>query len=149
VAVLLGEDDGQGSPGLDEPTGPAVWSRPAGLFPPGDEVPLGLDEPGLAEPGLLLEAPGLVEVAALLACTLPPVPVMPALGWLVEVPLVVGDGDVEVDGDGLLVVGVGAGLVLVGIELFEVPGDGVAPDVGETLRWHLVAAVGVEDVPPL
>jgi hypothetical protein len=119
------------------------------LFPPGDEVPLGLAEPGLAVLGLLLEAPGLVDVAALLACTLPPVPVMPALGSLGEVSLVVGDGDVEVDGDGLLVVGVGVALVVAGTELFEVPGDGVAPAVGETLRWHLVAAVGDGDVPLL
>jgi len=149
VGVLLGEDDGQGRPGLDEPTGPAVWSRPAGLFPPGDTAPLGLAEPGLAEPGLPLEAPGLAEVAALLACALSGVPVVPELGWLGEVLLVVGDGDVEVDGDGLVLVGVGVGLVVVGTELFEVPGDGVAPDVGETLRWHLVAAVGDGDVPPL
>jgi hypothetical protein len=149
VAVLLGEDDGQG-PGLDEPTGPAVWSRPAGLFPPGDTAPLGLADPGLAEPGLLLEAPGLAEVAALLACA-PGVPVVPELGWLGEVSLVEGDGDVEVDGDGLVLDGVGVGvvLVLVGTELFDVPGDGVALDVGETLRWHLVAAVGLGDVPLL
>jgi len=142
VAVLLGEDDGQGSLGLDEPTGPAVWSRPAGLFPPGDAVPPGLPEPGLAEPGPLLEAPGLAEVLA-------GAPVVPELGWLGVVSLVVGDGDVEVDGDGLVVVGVGVGLVVVGTELFEVPGVGVALAVGETLRWHLVAAVGLGDVPPL
>lgn len=144
VAVLLGEDDGQGSPRLEEPTGPAVWSRPAGLFAPGDTAPL-----GLAEPGLLLEAPGLAEVAALLACALAGVPVVPELGWLGEVSLVLGDGDVEVDGDGLVLVGVGVGLVVVGTELFEVPGDGVVLEVGETIRWHLVAAVGLEDVPLL
>lgn len=146
VAVPLGEDDGQGL-GLDVFTGPAVTFCPAGLFEPVDAVELGLDEPGLAESGLLLDAPGLVEVAAL-ACALPPVPVMPELGSVVEEPLVVGDGDVEVDGDGLVLVGVGVELRVAGGELEE-PGIGETLDVGETARWHLAAAVEVGETPLL
>lgn len=128
VAVLLGEDDGHGPVGLDELIGPAVWFRPAERFPPGARA-LGLGEPGLAEP----LAPGLVEVAALLASA-PGVPVVPELGSLGEVSLVVGDGEVVV-GPGLVDVGPGEVLVLVGTELSELPGDGLIVGDAELLTW--------------
>ena len=82
-------------------------------------VAVGLGEPPLAEP-----LPP-VEAGELLAAALPAVPVVPEVGWVGVVSLVVGDGDVVVEGDGLVDVGVGVALVLVGAELFELPGDGV------------------------
>jgi hypothetical protein len=129
-AVLVGEADGHGPVGPDELTGPAVWSRPAERFPPGASgVGLELGEPVLAEP----LAAGLLEVAALLAWA-PGVPVVPELGSLGEVSLVVGDGEVVV-GRGLVGVGPGEVLVLVGAELFELPGDGLMVGDAELLTW--------------
>lgn len=142
VTVRDGELDGDavthGKPLKDEPTGAAVLSRPAAWFPVGARpVAVGSGEPPLAEP-LPLEA------GELLAAALPAVPVVPEVGWVGVVSLVVGDGDVVVDGDGLVVVGVGVALVLPGAELFELPGDGVTPVEGELVAWHLLAAGEVE-----
>ena len=142
VTVRDGELDGDavthGLPLKDEPTGAAVLSRPAAWFPVGARpVAVGSGEPPLAEP-LPLEA------GELLAAALPAVPVVPEVGWVGVVSLVVGDGDVVVDGDGLVDVGVGVALVLPGAELFELPGDGVTPVGGGLVVWHPVAAGEVD-----
>jgi hypothetical protein len=135
---LDGETDTQGNPLIEEPMGLAVLSRPADWFPVGARpVAVGSGEPPLAEPLPL-------EPGELLAAALPAVPVVPEVGWVGVVSLVVGDGDVVVDGDGLVDVGVGVLLVLPGAELFELPGDGVTPVEGVLVGWHLLAAGEVD-----